>query len=79
MKKYQNVSNDLVCVEFEERSQFLYTGQFITTDDTPKRIPRGVKVIDLTPVEEPKEEAEPEAKKVVSKPKASPRKKVKKS
>lgn len=77
MKKYQNVSNDLVCVEFEGRAQFLYTGQSVTTDEVIKRVPKGVKVTEMdepTPVVEKVTEEKPEAE-VKVKPKASSRKK----
>ena len=64
MKKYQNVSTGLVCVEFEDYSQFLYTGQSVTTDAVLKRVPKGVNV---TVIEEVI---------VKEKPKASSKKKV---
>ena len=77
MKRYQNVSDRMRCVVFETKSQFLYRGQFIESDENTVSVPKGIIVTDLTPPKEAVVEAVKEEEYVVVAPvkKAPSRKK----
>jgi hypothetical protein len=49
MKKYLNGTRKCLCLELETHAQFLFTGQSVTTDETPKSIPEGIIVVDVEP------------------------------
>jgi len=49
MKKYTNITNAMVCVEFEGVAQFLRRGQSVTNDLKVIKLPKSVLVEDLTP------------------------------
>ena len=49
MKKYQNVTHSLLCVEFEDFAQFLKYGQSIETKSKVKNVPEGIQVTDIAP------------------------------
>lgn len=62
MKKYQNISNELVCVVFKTHSQFLYRGQSVESEVDVIKVPKGVSVTETgnpvvkkTVVDKPKE------------------------
>jgi hypothetical protein len=64
MKKYLNGSNKCLCLEFGTHAQFLFRGQSITTDETPKSVPEGIVVHEI---EEEKPKRRAPKKKAVSK------------
>lgn len=63
MKKYTNVTDRMLCVEFEGTAQFLRRGQSVTNALKTKRVPDGILVEDLGG-ETPKAEVKTKTKRV---------------
>jgi len=47
MKKYINITDRMLCVEFEDHGQFLSRGQSVTNNLKTKNVPEGILVEDV--------------------------------
>lgn len=48
MKKYTNITHEMLCVEFKGVGQFLTRGQSITNDLETIKVPKGILVEDVS-------------------------------